>query len=925
MLSKIRKFTSKNRKPNIVALPSVRGRIDQCDENVIRGWVCDFQHGEKVQVRIFSGEKSILNLKADKFRQDLADASIGDGFCAFSADLGAILTDGKRHQIKVEAETSDGRRFSFEPIFVDAKFSVNESLVLDGRLDNPLPGRIRGWVMVKDRPDVKPFVEIKINDHILATVCANKERLDVKEKVGGDGRCGFEYPIPFEFVNGCKHKLTAKVVGETKFVFNAKEFSQLPHSGVAVEATKILPRVRKDGFRGNVDRPNRANVIRGWACIGDEYRDNGSEISIYIDGVRAGTTVAKIFRKDLEEHGINSGYAGFEYSVPQNFIDGRKHEVEIRDESGDFFIASRKIELKNDREYTDFEGYLKWSFFNREVPAPFREEDKRCFAYMDWLEKFDSKRYSRQLEGKNAPLVTIVMPTYNRAHIIGRAVQSVLAQSYFNWELIVIDDGSSDNTSDVIAAFGDDRIRYVRLDGNLGVSHARNHGLTIAKGEYIAYLDTDNDWRENFLLLVVGNLEEKRDYDCAYTAQYLYRNEQSQPCAVRFGPFNRTLLENRNYIDMNAFVHRRSIFDRLGGFDTKLRRLVDWDLVLRYSEDKKPLAISNIVSNYYYYSEGNAITITEDLASAKSALSQSRSLGREEFVLEYDEIGYRGDGEEASSPVTSSQIKSSLLSQKCPVSVIVVSFNIPKIFRACIESVLRTTDPELTEIIIIDNCSDSETIEVVRELSAHKNVKSVFNELNLGFTAAVNQGIELAQYSNDIILLNNDAIATSGWVQAMQDVVERYPDAGIVCPQQVLFPNTKTLNTHVPYADPNCETDVSVSYHHKNLELAGLLDSAPEFEVNFVPFFCVYIPRSVIREVGLLDEKLGRHYRSDRLYCYAVRYQGGKKVYFTPKSKLYHLHQQSTSSLKKKDKEEFEVMFVKNSWSQDFPVSEWDF
>ena len=92
--------------------------------------------------------------------------------------------------------------------------------------------------------------------------------------------------------------------------------------------------------------------------------------------------------------------------------------------------------------------------------------------------------------------------------------------------------------------------------------------------------------------------------------------------------------------------------------------------------------------------------------------------------------------------------------------------------------------------------------------------------------------------------------------------------------------------------------------------LNKLNDASCSLEINFVPFFCVYITRESINKIGLLDAELGRHYRSDRLYCYAVRYQARKKIIFTPKSKVYHLHQQSTKDLKKKDDKEFSLMFV---------------
>jgi glycosyltransferase involved in cell wall biosynthesis len=97
-------------------------------------------------------------------------------------------------------------------------------------------------------------------------------------------------------------------------------------------------------------------------------------------------------------------------------------------------------------------------------------------------------------EAKNAPLVSVVIPTSNRANLLKRALESVLSQTYRKLEILVIDDASRDNTRAVVEAFKDDRIRYLRHDINLGGSAARNSGIRAAKGHFIAFLDDDDEW-----------------------------------------------------------------------------------------------------------------------------------------------------------------------------------------------------------------------------------------------------------------------------------------------------------------------------------------------------------------------------------------------------------------------------------------------
>lgn len=114
------------------------------------------------------------------------------------------------------------------------------------------------------------------------------------------------------------------------------------------------------------------------------------------------------------------------------------------------------------------------------------------------------------------PKVSVIIPTYNRSQLVREAIESVLKQTYSDFEVIVVDDGSTDDTRSAIGGLSDSRIRYFYQD-NRGHAGARNTGLLNAKGEYIAYLDSDDLWPEEYLSILINKLEENKEFGVAYT------------------------------------------------------------------------------------------------------------------------------------------------------------------------------------------------------------------------------------------------------------------------------------------------------------------------------------------------------------------------------------------------------------------------
>jgi glycosyltransferase involved in cell wall biosynthesis len=182
------------------------------------------------------------------------------------------------------------------------------------------------------------------------------------------------------------------------------------------------------------------------------------------------------------------------------------------------------------------------------------------------------------------PTVSIVVPAYNCAQYLPDTINSILAQEYADWEAIIVDDGSSDDTPRVAARFTGRGIRCISQE-NRGVSAARNRGLADAAGEFIAFLDADDTWLPGFLRTMVTTLSRHTDAPFGYSGASLM-DEAGRPLprvlyAEPSAPsWIEDLAENRSQLPSTVLC-RRSLVQESGGFDETLTSCEDWDLWLR--------------------------------------------------------------------------------------------------------------------------------------------------------------------------------------------------------------------------------------------------------------------------------------------------------------------------------------------------------
>ncbi|GAB4534529.1 MAG: hypothetical protein Tsb0014_20820 [Pleurocapsa sp.] len=190
------------------------------------------------------------------------------------------------------------------------------------------------------------------------------------------------------------------------------------------------------------------------------------------------------------------------------------------------------------------------------------------------------------------PLISIVIPTYNRADVLGRAIASVLEQSYPYWELIVVDDASEDNTAEIIQKIGDHRIHYLRHQTNLGGSQARNTGIDRATGKYIAFLDSDDVWLVNKLETQLQLIQEVAQTEkiVSYTQfeksfQVAYRPSIQPPRGKKNNePIADYLWLNRGEILTSTLMISRELAAKIN-FNSQLKKHQDIDFLLRLEQE----------------------------------------------------------------------------------------------------------------------------------------------------------------------------------------------------------------------------------------------------------------------------------------------------------------------------------------------------
>ena len=240
------------------------------------------------------------------------------------------------------------------------------------------------------------------------------------------------------------------------------------------------------------------------------------------------------------------------------------------------------------------------------------------------------------MSNKLIPLVSIIIPTYNHAEFIGKALKSIINQTYQNWEAIIIDNKSTDHTNEILSKFTDKRINSYKIDNNGIIAKSRNFGIKLAKGEWIAFLDSDDWWTSDKLEICLKNIDEQVDFIyhnleiINNESKFYFKRKNYKGRQLKKPILNDLLIggiSKGNAIGNSSVIVRKKMLIKIGGISEN-KNLVA-------SEDYNTwLRIAEITDKFKYLNR----TLGFYLIHKASAQKRNLSIPHREAVMDFMEL-----------------------------------------------------------------------------------------------------------------------------------------------------------------------------------------------------------------------------------------------------------------------------------------------
>lgn len=534
------------------------------------------------------------------------------------------------------------------------------------------------------------------------------------------------------------------------------------------------------------------------------------------------------------------------------------------------------------------------------APTPYDRRARQLLPlYQVWLAQHAADQPAVRRLRNYPPAVSVIVTTYNRPERLRTALASVMAQTFQDFEIIVVNDGGEAVDAVVRAADQHHRITLINHDRNRGLAAARNTGLRQAIGTYVCYLDDDDRFLPDHLETLVAHLHAHGS-QVAYTDAWrvweqtvdgaIVEVRRDRPYSEEFSPAN--LLVN-NYIPVLCIMHHRACLEDCGWFDENLFVHEDWDLWIRLATRFPFTHIPKTTAEFTWRTDGSSMTSRDRDAFARTTEIIYRKyapyVGNAPAILEAQR-----------QRLHDLRAKNGAAVFTC--SIVIPVWNKVKLTAQCLQALAGATTDVSYEVIVVDNGSTDETAEFLKQLQG--DVHIIRNEENLGFAKACNQGARAAR-GRYVVFLNNDTIPLANWLAPLVREVEEHADVGVVG-SKLLYADGTVQHAGVVFMRSHLSP-----YHVYRAASADLPAVNQRREFQAVTGACMLIRREVFEAVGGFDEAFVNGFEDVDL-CLKVKDKGYHVIY-QPRSVLYHLESQTPG---RKARDEDNNRLLQDRWGE---------
>lgn len=524
-----------------------------------------------------------------------------------------------------------------------------------------------------------------------------------------------------------------------------------------------------------------------------------------------------------------------------------------------------------------------------------------------------SEQCAKSKKWRECPLISIVVPTYKTPeNFLRQMVESVLSQSYGNWELCIADatplKGTEKNTiiDVIINDYKDSRIKYQHLGTNAGIAQNTNCAIGMATGEYIALLDHDDLLEPDALFEVIGAILEGAEM--VYTDEDKVSEDLSEYYAPHFKPdFSIDLLRSNNYITHFTVVSKKLV-DEVGVFNPEFDGAQDYDFILRCSEvARKIVHIPKVLYHWRMHKDSTAANQESKLyafdAGVRAVQAHLDRVGVEAQVETTENLGFY-------------RVKYALKSKPL-VSIIIPNKDNIDSLNLCLDSIMKSTYKNYEIIIVENNSTKAETFEYYKKISKDIQVVTYKSNGVFNYSAINNYGEKFAN-GEYLVLLNNDIeILTPDWLEEMLSTCQR-DEVGIVG-ARLFYPDDTIQHAGIVVGIGGHARGIASNMFVglRRVKDGYLHKSAIQLNYSAVTAACLMVKKAVFKDVGGLTEELAVAF-NDVDFCLKVR-EKGYLVCYNPYVMAYHYESKSRGSedsLEKQKRFHGEIDYMREHWNK---------